>query len=103
MYETYKVIDLEKNEIIAAVSLALPMNRDTTAKFNILLWWKLKGAPTFPIMSRVARLVLCILASSSKSESNFSDARNTITKKLSNMKLAIVNHLLFVRSNQDLV
>ena len=48
MYETYKVNGLEKNEIIAAVSLALPMNWDTTAKFNILLWWKLKGAPTFP-------------------------------------------------------
>ena len=32
----------EKNEIIAAVSLTLPMNRDITAKFNIILWWKLK-------------------------------------------------------------
>ena len=42
MYETYKVTELKKNEIITAVSLALPMNRDTTAKFNILLWWKLK-------------------------------------------------------------
>ena len=38
MYETYNVTDLEKNEIIAAVSLALPMNRDTTAKFRIFLW-----------------------------------------------------------------
>ena len=36
----------EENEIIATVSLALPMNWDTTAKSNILLWWKLKGAPT---------------------------------------------------------
>ena len=97
------VIDLGKNEIIAAVSLALPMNRDTTAKFNILLWWKLKGAPTFPIMSRVARLVLCIPASNSKSESNFSDAGNTLTKKRSGLKPTIVNDLLFVRSNQDLV
>ena len=103
MYETYKVTDLEKNEIIATVSLALPMNRDTTAKFNILLWWKLKGAPTFPIMSRVARSVLCIPASNSKSESNFSDAGNTLTKKRSVLKPAIVNDLLFVQSNQDLV
>ena len=37
----------EKNEIIAVVSLALPMNRDTHAKFIILLWWKLKGAPIY--------------------------------------------------------
>ena len=63
MYETHKVTDLEEIEIIAAVSFALPMNRNTTAKFNIILWWKLKGAPTFPIMSHVARSVLCIPAS----------------------------------------
>ena len=99
----YKVIDLEKNEIIGAVSLALPMNRDTTAKFNTLLWWKLKGAPTFPIMSCVARSVLCIPASNFKSESNFSDARNTLTKKHSGLKPTIVNDILFVWSNQDLV
>ena len=80
-YYSYKVIDLEKNEIITTVSLALPMNWDTTAIFNIFLWWKLKEAPTFPIMSRVARSVLCIPASNSKSESNFTDARNTLTKR----------------------
>jgi hypothetical protein len=79
MYETYKVTDLEKNEIIATVSLALLVNQDTTARFSILLWWKLKGAPTFPIMSRVARSVLCIPASSSKLESNFSDAGIALT------------------------
>ena len=37
MYETYKVTDLQKNENIAAMSLALPVNQDTTAIFNILL------------------------------------------------------------------
>jgi hypothetical protein len=47
--------------------------------------------------------VLCIPASGSKSESNFSDAGNTLTKKRSGLKPAIVNDLLFVRSNQDLV
>ena len=47
--------------------------------------------------------VLCIPASSSKSESNFSDARNTLTKKRSGLKLATVHDLLFVQSNQDLV
>ena len=93
----------EKNEIIQAVSLALPMNRETTAKFIILLWWKLKGAPTFPIMSHMARSVLCTPASNSKLESNFSDARNTLTKKRYGLKPSIVNDLLFVRSNQDLV
>ena len=103
MYETYKVTDLKKNEIITTVSSSLPVNRDTTAKFNILLWWKRKGAPTFPIMSRVARSVLCIPASISKSESNFSNAGNMLTKKRSGLKPMIVDDLLFVRSNQDLV
>ena len=93
----------EKNEIIETVSLALPMNKVTTAKFNILLCWKLKEAPTFPIMSRVARLVLRIPASNSKLKSNFSDAWNTLTNKHSELKPTIVNDLLFVRSNHDLV
>ena len=47
--------------------------------------------------------VLCILASNSKSESNFSDAGNTLTKKRSGLKPTTMNDLLFVRSNQDLV
>ena len=47
--------------------------------------------------------VLCIPASNSKTESNFSDAGNTITKKRSGLKPTIVNDLLFVRSNQDLM
>ncbi|OAE22026.1 hypothetical protein AXG93_3719s1050 [Marchantia polymorpha subsp. ruderalis] len=63
-YETYKVTNLKKNEF----NSALRVNRDTIAKFSILLWWKLKGDSTFPIMSRVARLILCIPASISKSE-----------------------------------
>jgi hypothetical protein len=47
--------------------------------------------------------VLCIPAFSSKLESNFSDAGNTLTKKHSGLKPSTVNDLLFVRSNQDLV
>jgi hypothetical protein len=46
---------------------------------------------------------LCILASSSKSRSKFSDAGNTLTKKRSGLKLVTMNNLLFVRSNQDLM
>jgi hypothetical protein len=47
--------------------------------------------------------VLCILASSSKSRSKFSDAGNTLTNKCSGLKLVTMNNLLFVRSNQDLM
>jgi hypothetical protein len=45
--------------------------------------------------------VLCIHVSNSKSESNFSDAENTLTKNRSGSKPTILNDLLFVRSNQD--
>jgi hypothetical protein len=48
-------------------------------------------------------LVLCIPASSSKSESNFSDAGNMLTKKRSGLKPSTMNDFLFVRSNEDLV
>ena len=54
----YKVTDLEKNEIIAAVSLTLLTNRDTAAKINIFLWWKLKGAPHSP-SCRAWRIRFC--------------------------------------------
>jgi hypothetical protein len=94
MYATYKVTNLEKNENIATMSSTLLVNRDTAVKFNILLWWKLKKNPTLPIMFCVARSVLCISAFSSKLESNFSDARNTLTKMRSELKPAIVNDIL---------
>ena len=41
-------------------------------------------------------ILLCIPASGSKSESNFSDAGNTLTKKRSGLNPTIVNDLLFV-------
>ena len=47
--------------------------------------------------------VLCILASSSKLESNFLNAGNTVIKKRSGLKPMTMNDLVFVRSNQDLV
>ena len=56
-----------------------------------------------PVLPRGFQNSRKLLASNSKSESNFSDARNTLTKKRSGLKPTIVNDLLFVRSNQDLV
>ena len=79
----YKVADLEKNKIIAAVSLALPMNRDTTAKLNVSCGGSWKEPPHSP-SCRAWRVRFC--ASNSKLESNFSDAGNTLTKKRSGLK-----------------
>ena len=66
-------------------------------------FWVGMGAMLLFMGGRGWAWVLCILASSSKSESNFSDARNTLTKKHSGMKPTTMNNFLIVRSNQDLV
>jgi hypothetical protein len=54
-------------------------------------------------MALVARSILCIPASSSKSECNFSDAGNTLTAKRNGLKPSTLDTLLFMRSNLDLL
>ena len=66
-------------------------------------FWVGVGAMLLFMGGRGWASVLCIPASSSKSESNFSAAGNTLIKNHSGLKPVIVNNLLFVRSNQDLV
>ncbi|GBG73039.1 hypothetical protein CBR_g12757 [Chara braunii] len=92
---------------------SLKLTKDEKRSFEILAWWKAKGVavktveqqlllPPLPIMARVARAILSVSASSSKSECNFFDAGNTITKKRNSIKPSVVNDVLFVRSNKDL-
>lgn len=71
-------------------------------EFDILMWWRLLGAKMFPKVARVARSILSMPSSSSMSETNFSNAGGTITKKRSNLKPYVVNDLLFIRSNSDI-
>lgn len=68
---------------------------------SLLAWWKEKSH-AFPILARAVRSILCIPASSSKSENNFSDAGNTITDKRNRLKPKTVDALMFIRSNSDL-
>lgn len=83
----------------------LTSNDKDRAEFQILAWWKVIGAQTFPTMTQVARSVLCIPAStgSSKSEYNFSDAGDTLTKLRNSLKTAIVDDLMFLQSNQYVI
>jgi len=95
--------------------LHVEMDQSQTHKVRALHWvpipmptqthglWVGMGAMLLFISGHGWASVLCIIASSSKSESNFSDAGNTLTKKRSGLKPATMNDLLFVRSNQDLV
>jgi hypothetical protein len=67
---------------------------------SLLFWWKSKSAKIegWPLIAQVARDVLCEPASSAKSECNFSDAGNTITKKRNQLQPDKVDDLMFLRS-----
>ena len=68
---------------------------------GLLLWWKSKTL-TWPILARAARSILAVPAASSMSENNFSDSGSTVSKKRNSLKPAMVNMLMFLRSNKDL-
>jgi hypothetical protein len=69
-------------------------------KQGLLLWWQSKSAKNdgWPIIAQVACDVLCEPASSAKSECNFSDAGNTVTKKRNQLQPDKLDDLMFLRS-----
>ncbi|PTQ37542.1 hypothetical protein MARPO_0056s0021, partial [Marchantia polymorpha] len=67
------------------------------SKYGVLFWWKIHQNE-FPVLSRLARSVLTIPTSSAKSESNFSDAGNTMSKKRNLLHLSKLDDLMFLRS-----
>ncbi len=75
---------------------------DVSGEFHVLSWWRRKGKDMFPILARVMRSTLCILASNAMSKNNFSDAGNTLTKKRNRLKPRMINNLMFLRSNRDI-
>lgn len=109
-FEKYMRYRVRKNERLAMyeqskkdkVGMKLRPPEGSEDIFQVLTWWKHIGATTFPIMARVARSILCIPASSAKSECNFSDAGNTITSKRNRLSPFVVNDLMFLHSNRDL-
>ena len=65
---------------------------------NALEWWK-ENAERFPTLSRVARQLLCIPATSVPSERIFSTAGNIVTKKRASLKPDNVDMLVFLNKN----
>jgi hypothetical protein len=63
-----------------------------------LTWWR-ERAPTYAIISRVAKKYLAIPASPVPSERIFSLAGNIITKKRANLKPENVDKLIFLHKN----
>ncbi|ESP02030.1 hypothetical protein LOTGIDRAFT_157161 [Lottia gigantea] len=66
------------------------------ADFSPFEWWKI-SSKRYPTLARLARKYLRLPATSVPSERVFSDAGNTVTKKISNLDPGTVNHLIFLR------
>ncbi|KAJ3690920.1 hypothetical protein LUZ61_020084 [Rhynchospora tenuis] len=72
-----KTCEIEKSEIEEYLSLPL----DSTSvddEFDILTWWKMK-VPKYPVLSRLARDILAVPASTVASESTFSTSGRTLS------------------------
>lgn len=69
---------------------------------GLLMWWKSQAARWPILVARVTRSVLATSASSAKSEHNFSEVGNHVSKKRSGLKPKTVNTLMIMRSNKDL-
>ncbi|XP_045105184.1 zinc finger BED domain-containing protein 4-like [Portunus trituberculatus] len=63
-----------------------------------LSWWK-KKAPIFPNLSKVAKRILCVPATSVPSERLFSKAGELISQRQSTLKDKNVNMILFLNKN----
>lgn len=65
---------------------------------NPLMWWKM-SEPRYPHMSRVAKMYLCVPATSVQSERVFSTAGDILTPQRASLKPKHVDKLLFLKKN----
>ena len=69
-----------------------------TKEHDILDWWK-NHSSTFPILSKFAKQVLCIPATSTSSERIFSQAGSVVTHKREKIHCENVEMLVYVKDN----
>lgn len=81
----YKVLDNERN----------PNSVD------VVQWWQNKSGQ-FPLLSKAARFIFGIPASSSSAENSFSSAGFIFSERRTNMAPRKLENLLLIRSNRDL-
>lgn len=72
--------------------------KDVSLSINPLQWWR-DNEKRFPIISQIARKILCIPATSIPSERVFSTAGNIVTSKRSCLSSRNVNMLIFLSQN----
>jgi hypothetical protein len=78
--------------------LAIPQIRFNDCPLE---WWKM-NKDRFPILSVLARIYLCIPATSTPSERLFSNAGNVMTVKRTQLSNSTFEHLLFLKKNWNL-
>jgi hypothetical protein len=78
--------------------LAIPQIRFNDCPLE---WWKM-NEKRFPILSILAKVYLCIPATSTPSERLFSNAGNLMTVKRTQLSNSTFEHLLFLKKNCNL-
>lgn len=89
------VAELVEREITRYMSSG---RQTTDTALTLLEWWK-KNQYEYPRLSKLARRILAIPASSVPSERVFSLAGNLISKKRSRLKPKLVNKIIFLCAN----
>lgn len=74
---------------------------DTHLHFNVMEWWH-SHQDILPMLSRYARFIHSIPATSAASERSFSAAGNMLTEKRSGLNPATLSSMLLLKSNWDL-
>ena len=75
---------------------------DADNQTDRLQWWK-NHEESFPLLSKLARQILCIPAASSKSERVFSVGGNTVSTKRGRLGDITVQNLVLVACNMRLL
>jgi hypothetical protein len=69
---------------------------------DLLEWWR-EHEQTLPLLSKLAKTVLAIPASSAATESSFSTAGYVLSPQRSQLNTSLVRSILVCRSNSDLL
>jgi len=91
-------VDAELARFYAEPSLRLKITVNGKGHFNCPLKWWQQREPKFPIISRVAKALLCITATSAPSERAFSSAGLTIANHRAGMHGDNAAAMIFLRS-----
>ncbi len=90
-------VNVPLNETVDEVHQYISRNHDMEEERDLLGWWK-NNSGVFPLLSRLARSIFSIPASSSSSERNFSAAGLTFNQRRTALKPSTVDALLFLHN-----